>query len=974
MSAPEPRPARGPRRAGARLAGPRQAGPGLAGPGLASTVRAVTGAGPVATASFALLVVGCVFLAVAAPRASLAMRTTALHRQLAAVPAVQRSVELTALPGVFAGSLPHPESLDRLGPPSATAAQLAGVTGEAAAALAATPLPLGPRDADWASVETGRSPVTGAAARARLAGTLPEMEVLYQQPLARYARLAAGHWPRTAQVRFSSGSNSGGAGAAVARATFQVAVTQATAARFGLRPGSRLADAGGQITLDVTGVLRPVAASSAFWTANQAAAAPVRVPRTPASPAYWSGVAFAGPAELLAMQAALGGMDMQLNWDFPLNLSGLDADQVPGLVAALNRAAARTLPLTGQLSASATALNVSTDGPGPQLAAFRSAQGAVQTILALLFTGLTMIDVVAVLLAAQLMARRRAVDFALIRARGAALRQLAAMALRDGAAVAVPAAVAGAAAAIMLTPGGSPALAWWLGGLTLLAGLACLPLAVVGQHRRAGPSAAADRDLSREPGPRAAARRWVTEVALTAAAVGGLVLLRNQGLPSGPGVDAYPAAAPVLVAIPAALLVMRLYPALLRGLLRLFARRAPITWFIALSRAAWSGPVPVLPVFALVLALVLTSFAGMVRAAVTRGETAASWQAVGADAVLAGGADSAGFTARDERAVAAVPGVTRTTALRVMTWAPGYGSPVQVVAVNPASYAAFAAATPARRFPAGLLTGSGPGRSALAGSGPAAGGAGQPVPALATPGVRGALGPGPVTIAADSGPLTIRIAGTIGSTPALPGGRSFLVLPLTAVRTRAGPLLPDEMLLAGPHLDTARLTAVVHRLLPGASVTLRSAVLRSLASAPLQHGTYALFAAGIGAAAGLSVLVLLLALSLTARGRELTLTRLATMGLNGRQARLVAVGEALPAVLAAAVAGAACAVALAVLIGPVLDLAVFTGSAARVPVRADLAAVALPAAGLAVLGLLTLSAEVAAARRRGLARALRIGG
>jgi putative ABC transport system permease protein len=562
------------------------------------------------------------------------------------------------------------------------------------------------------------------------------------------------------------------------------------------------------------------------------------------------------------------------------------------------------------------------------------------------------------------MARRRAVEFALIRARGAALRQLAAMGLRDGAVVAVPVAVAGAAAAIMLTPGGSPALAWWLGGLTLLAGLACLPLAVVTQHRWAGPAAAADRDLSRDRGRRVAARRWVMEAALTAAAVGGLVLLRTQGLPSGPGVDVYPAAAPVLVAIPAALLVMRLYPVLLRGLLRLFARRAPITWFIALSRAAWSGPVPVLPVFALVLALVLTSFAGMVRAAVTRGETAASWQAVGADAVLASGTAGAGFTAADQRAIAAVPGVTRATALRVMTWAPGYRSPVQVVAVNPASYAAFAAATPARRFPAGLLTGSGP----------AVGGVGEPVPALAAPAVRGALGPGPVTITADSGPLTIRIVGTIGSTPALPGGRSFLVLPLTSVRTRVGPLAPNEMLLAGPDLDTARLTATAHRLLPGASVTLRSAVLRSLASAPLQHGTYALFAVGIGAAAGLSVLVLLLALSLTARGRELTLTRLATMGLNRRQARLAAVGEALPAVLAAAVAGAACAVALAVLIGPVLDLAVFTGSAARVPVRADLAAVALPTAGLAILGLLTLSVEVAAARRRGLASALRIGG
>ena len=151
-------------------------------------------------------------------------------------------------------------------------------------------------------------------------------------------------------------------------------------------------------------------------------------------------------------------------------------------------------------------------------------------------------------------------------------------------------------------------------------------------------------------------------------------------------------------------------------------------------------------------------------------------------------------------------------------------------------------------------------------------------------------------------------------------------------------------------------------------------MLRSLADAPLQHGTYVLFAAGIGATAGLSAVILLLALALGAQEREVTLTRLATMGLGARQARLTAVGEALPAVVAAAAAGAGGAAVLAALIGPALDLSIFTGSAARVPVHADLVVLAWPALGLAVLGLLTLGAEVTAARRRGLAHALRIGG
>ena len=984
MSATKPRPHRAPL-AGAQVMKPSRP------QRLAAAWRSVTGAGPAVTASFGLLVLGCAFLATAGPRQGLAMRTAALHRELAAAPAVQRSVELTSVPWEFAYALPGTYSLDGLGPPSATAADLAAVGGEAARALAATPLPLAARGADWAGLDTGRAPVGGAAAGAFLAGARPELEICYQDPLMRYARLADGRWPRRARVRFSAVPGPNGLGHAVSRATFEIAVTQATAARFGLHPGSRLTEDGvtGPLTLDVTGVLRTAAPASAFWTANPAAAAPVVVPRTLVSPAYWSGVAFTGPAELPALQAALPSGEVQFSWDFPLDLGGLDADQAPALAGYLSRVAARTLPLAGRYSHAASTLSVAAPGPLPVLSGFLATEGAVQTVLALLFTGLTVVGLAAVLLATQLMAARRAAEYALVRARGAALGQAAALALRDGAVIAVPAAAAGVILALVLTSSGNAVLAWWLGGITLLAALLGLPLAVAVQQRAGRPDAAAYRELDQAATRRTPLRRWVTEAALVAAAAGGLVVLHDQGLPSGPGLNVYPAAAPVLVAVPAALLVMRLYPLLLRGLLRLGARRAPVTWFIALTRAAWSGAFSVLPMFALVLALVLTSFAGMVRSAVTRGESAASWQAVGADAVLAAGQDNRGFTPATVRAVAGVRGVTHATALRVMTWAPGYGPPVQIAAVQPPGYAAFTAATPWPRFPWHRLGGprvAATGGTAAAGADAGTGGAGRgtaaaapgqpsaPVPAIAGPGARGALGAGPVVITTDSGPLTVQIAGTVPRTPAFPGSGSFLVLPLSALRGPSGPLLPNEMLLGGPDLDLAQLTATVHRLLPGASLTLRRTVLQTLADAPLQHGSYLLYAAGIAAAGGLSVLVLLLALAMTAPGRELTLTRLATMGLAGWQARLAAVAEALPAVLAAAAAGAACTGLLALLVGPALDLSVFTGSAAQVPVRADLGTVAVPAAGLAILGLITLAAEVTLARRRGLARALRLGG
>ena len=93
------------------------------------------------------------------------------------------------------------------------------------------------------------------AGRAR-ATTLapPQLELLYRSGLGRNARLVAGSLP------------------GAATATLQVAVTQATADRFGLHPGSRLRAAGQAIA--VTGIVRPLRPASSFWTVDPVAAAP----------------------------------------------------------------------------------------------------------------------------------------------------------------------------------------------------------------------------------------------------------------------------------------------------------------------------------------------------------------------------------------------------------------------------------------------------------------------------------------------------------------------------------------------------------------------------------------------------------------------------------------------------------------------------------------------------------------------------
>src|ERR1039458_2548273 len=107
------------------------------------------------------------------------------------------------------------------------------------------------------------------------------------------------------------------------------------------------------------------------------------------------------------------------------------------------------------------------------------------------------------------------------------------------------------------------------------------------------------------------------------------------------------------------------------------------------------------------------------------------------------------------------------------------------------------------------------------------------------------------------------------------------------------------MFLDAPALDAKVLRAVAQRTAPDVTVTLQSGVLAGLRSSPLPYAGYVAFAEGAVAAAGFSVLILLLTLVLGARSRELTLARLATMGLSPGQASGLAALETMPAVLAA---------------------------------------------------------------------------
>ena len=583
-------------------------------------------------------------------------------------------------------------------------------------------------------------------------------------------------------------------------------------------------------------------------------------------------------------------------------------------------------------------------------------------MLLLLFVSLIVIGAAVILLAARMIVLRRDGELAMLRARGGSLGQVAAVMGRGALVAALPAAVIGAGAGHRRDPGGRGvargSAGRWPGRGRGRAGRAAAGRGLAAPQARPGRQSGPDHRPPRPAGARTAWRRPVAEVTACAAAVAALVVLHDQGQPAGGQVNLLVTAAPVLVAIPVVVVMLRLYPLAVRGLLALSARGAGATGFVALSRAARSSLTGVLPAFALVLALSLATFAGMVGDGITRGETT----------------DVLGHH-RGRRADPARPHLRPRHARRAEG---DRGGPRRASRhrglEHHLGYAVRAAGDGGRRGP-GQLRGRGrehpvpvllrrPGSARCRRSAAA-------VPVLASPAAAALLGRGTaqLTSLSPAGPVTVRVAGILDSTPAQPGGGAFVVMALQALSGPGGQPAPNMVLVAGSAIDDSRLSAVVNSLITGSTITFRASVLAALTGSPLQHGAALIVVLTLAEAAALGLFIVLLGLALGSAERELTLARLTVMG-HERDTRLV-MAEAMPAVLAAVVAGAVCAVVLPHLIGSSIDLSAFTGTSAPVQFQPDATALGLPAAAVVVLAVAALAAEARTLRRRGIAGILR---
>ncbi len=793
---------------------------------------------------------------------------------------------------------------------------------------------------------------------ARLTGW-PYIQLSYDSDLAADGRLVAGRWPQAAGRGLP-----GGSAADMHALVLQVAVTPATATRYGLHVGSvmPLGEVAGQLTgLLVTGIVQP-SPSAYFWQSGQVLAAPTLVGSQTAQ--NWTSGALISKAELVTAQQLWPGGNVQAVWYYPVDLSHL----TPGLLGPTGSAIS-ALIVSNEAQTSATVAGFTLEQsptmtsllPG-QLATIQDELTTTGTIDSLVLGGLFASGLLLMLLCAGLAAGRYEAEFRLIRARGGSVAQVTGIALARSLGAVGVGAVIGFVVASLATaaPPGSHDL-WVLPAVTAVIGVAAVPIRCAWMLRGTLPPAGRQADIL---APRRSGRRVVAELTVLVVAVAAVAALRVRGLGSG---SELAEVSPLLVAAAASIGIARLYPAPVRALLPVAVRRRGPVGFLGLARAGRSGIGAILPALALVLTLTLAAFGWMVAQTVSSGQVTTSWQQVGADAVVnvPGNAD---IPVSAQRAIDAVPGVRHSAlvyeANQTGSFAPSlYPSAnrsftVGLLVVDPGEYAAVVQDTPWPGFPAGVL-------SHRAGPVPIL--ISDPV-AAAEPG-HGYLGAREV-LELGGIDMHVVVAGTISATPAFPVGGTYVVLPQWAEAQFPSIAGPATVLVTGPGLAAATLTAVVARHLPGSQVVVRSQVLGALHTSATQYAVR-LFILSVWAAAALSAVALFFGLAATAPSRRLLRSRLSALGMSGRQARALAFTDPM-SLLSVAVLGMVTAGSVLVLISAqTVNLGPLIGAVGAVGITMNLPALLIPALVAVVAALAGTAIENRLAERAGTATALR---
>ncbi|WP_314504194.1 FtsX-like permease family protein [uncultured Microbacterium sp.] len=731
-------------------------------------------------------------------------------------------------------------------------------------------------------------------------------------------------------------------------ATVEIVLSTDTAAEIDWPVGeARTTSLGGYRTAIVlTGLFEAVDAQSDYWQHVSSVLQP-NIFDDGNRPRTVTGTGYANPASL-PIAFSLPGRQETTVW-FPFDTSGIDASTAPETAAALRK-----------LTAVSHTIGSSADGVGILSLRFTAdvtatieqalaQQAATAGLIAMIIAGPVGVAAAVLVLGCRLVLERRRSALRLLSARGASVGQLRSLLGTEGALLGVVPALLG------LLLGLAVGRITWGSAFTPALLLPALLLALAPPVILAALAAAAsERPARADLGRRGSRVRLIAEGIVLALAAAAVSLLFLRGTSSADGVDLLQAATPLLLALVACLITLRLYPLPLRRVLE-SARRAPaLGSFLGAARALREPAIGLTPVLALVVGVSVAVSSGVLLSSLQEGVTRAAQAEVGADLKVTGGS----FTAEQLARVQAIEGVEAATGISGAETATldidGQKRPTSVFVVDAADLR--------------TVQGEGPGL----------------LPAGTT--LEQGADPVPVIVAAATaeridGSEDVRVNATdvevvgVSSGPSPIGTReNWVAIDASYAPEVIGRDPSDRTLLLAltPAASVDDVSAAVRTQL-GGSVRIESVdrIVAGIQSSPSVQGVRISLLAATGIAALLSALAIVMTLTLAARPRARVLALLRTLGAPRRSATSLALWEIGPPAIAAIIAGTVfgAIVPLVVLAG--VDLRSFTGSSVQPGYHVDAVTLAITLGGFVLLGAAFTVVALWVSRRARAASALR---
>ena len=730
-------------------------------------------------------------------------------------------------------------------------------------------------------------------------------------------RLVEGKWPTPGE-----------------QAPYEVVMAADVAVTVGAKVGDVLAD-----TYLLTGIVEPSDASDGRWATHDLGTviAPVVDANRGEGAIIW---AYLAPEQRAWAAGATQSqpMNYELRLWYPVVGKRLPPTTDPTMLAEqLTNMLATARPLQSMDSQSMLESEL-----GTALAQAAKQRVATLTLASVVAAGPLGLAAAVLALAVALCLARRLPHLQLLVARGASALQLRAMAVAEGVVIGLPAAAAGHLLA-WLVPGEQ---AWWGWLVTAVIGLA--PAAfLVGQARMGalgGVGGATRRDL-RAGGSRA---RLGLEVIVAVAAVAACWQFFHS--PSDAmHIDWLAVATPLLLAVVAGLVAMRLYPLPLAALVRTFRSGRGLVGFLGAARAKRDPAGGLLPTLALVLGVTVAIASTVLLGTIRHGAEIAAWSTTGADVKING-------TVRDDvlkqiratdqvRAAATVGTVTAQAAFT----AGDERADVDVWVVDDTIREVWRGTPYADAVPADLFS---PGTIMTGGD------------------LRASSGNASLSQLGQ-----VRIAGHLDELPGVVTKPRWVLVARSTweAANQRVPSWSRTLIALHPGADAEAVARTTVAMVPYAQATTVASALEYTTDNPATAALAAVFVAACVATALLTAAALGIVQLIGGRSRGRLLAVLRTQGLTPRQAMGVAAWEVGPLAAWAFIVGIAAGALMATVVCAGVDLTGLTGGAANPALHID--PLSLGGLLLGLLAVLSISVVLTAwaSSRANLAQTLRVG-